>query len=83
MNGRQAKKIRQQYSREFRAEVKKEARKLVEEQRGEIDGAVDRFKKSLFKPRPKWVPRRIWLWVMGLTANMLEVEINGLIDDKV
>ena len=83
MNGKAAKKIRQQYSREFRSEVKKEAKRLLDEQRHELDGAVDRFKDKLFKPRPHWVPVWVWRKLIFLVANELEVELNGLIDDKI
>lgn len=80
MNGRQAKKIRQQYSRDFREEAKRMAVEMVKEKTKEMDENIEKFKSKIFKPRPKWIPRAMWRFMVGRVANITEVSLNGLTD---
>jgi hypothetical protein len=55
MNGKTAKKIRQMATRA---------------QRDTIGKTIDEFFNHTIKPKPKWLPKRAWLWCLSLFIRL-------------
>jgi hypothetical protein len=63
MNGRVAKKIRQYASRHYDRTIDE----ILEKQ------------SNMFKPKPRWMPMMIWVWVLGF---FVKIKSNGKKEGK-
>jgi hypothetical protein len=58
--------MRQQQSKKLRKEYRKQVNEYLEHQ-----GLLELF-QLIVKPKPKWVPKRLWIWGIKRFINVQE-----------
>jgi hypothetical protein len=58
--------MRQQQSKKLRKEYRKQVNEYLEHQ-----GLLELF-QLIVKPKPKWVPKRLWIWGIKCFINVQE-----------